>query len=50
MWGGGISESFSEEVTVIWGLAGCIGVLRQLEGELGGEDIAAKRSTKPKNV
>lgn len=50
VWTGGISESFSEEITVIWGLSGCIGVLRQLEGELGGEDTAAKRSTKPGNV
>lgn len=50
MWGGGISESFSEEVTVSWSLAGCIGVFRELEWELGGEDIAATRNTKPENV
>lgn len=27
-----------------WGLAGCIGVLRQVGGELGGEGSVAKRS------
>lgn len=50
VWGGRISKSSSEEVTVNWGIAGCIGALRQLEGELGGEGIAAKSSTKPRNV
>lgn len=50
MWGGRISKSSSEEVTVNWGIAGCIGALRQLEGELGGEGIATKSSTKPRNV